>query len=163
MARKWKLKPWDELSPSGKRHRKESWKHKLPKEYDVFCMGDFPINKFAVDAARCEKEFIFPGTLYVKGDIIGLCHVTINGDCYVDGNFVLDGNITVNGNFDTIHDFNVHYELDCHHIDVTGNFTSNGLVNCTKLCVGGDAIFFDDVITYSYGDNIVRGDIILIE
>lgn len=115
-------KPWSELTEEEREAVRESWKHTLPEEFDVFCIGKLEYN-------LSDGLLNIPGHLYVRGNV----------DCFfinVDENFTVDGNtgcLDVNVGAT----FTVNGDFSCNNVDVGGDCTINGNVYSQQINVGG--------------------------
>lgn len=134
-------RPWEEMTEEERQAIRESWKHALPEEFDVFCIGD-------MIREECEGDLIIPGNFYVSGfldafnltiggslivdDSIDAGHITVqDGSCICGGN-VIAGNVSVSN----------------------GNFISNGDIDVQDINVrDGDCIIIDGIIN-SYAINV---------
>lgn len=98
-------KPWEEMTEEERQAVRESWKHTLPEEYDIFFSNNF-INPFF--------KLEVPGNVYAAG-LLDISHLTVSGDIIVDGNIDC-GDVTVKGSFI------VKGEVDCLDVDVEDLF-----------------------------------------
>lgn len=114
--------------------RQKEMRYTLPKEFDVFCIGDIVRGEF-------EGDLKIPGNLYVSGflDVFGL---TVDGSLTVD-DFIDAGNITVNGG-SCICGGNV----TAGNVSVSnGDFFSNGDIDTQDITVhNGDCIVLNGTI-----------------
>ena len=108
-----KLKPWDELSPSGKRYRKKTWEKAHFAGPDVFWDGDLDIR---------DLDIHVPGNLTVTGNI-SVRNITVDGD------FVVKGSIEL------IDDEVSGYLKDPTHINCNGSINVGGNMIIPNCCV----------------------------
>lgn len=124
-------KPWSEMTEEERQEIRESWKHTLPKKFDVFCLENLTI------PAHLE----IPGNLYVYGDL----KITNGHDIDVletlfVGHVIYSRGVTV-GN-----DFIVYCDVDCSEVKVGGNFIVYGdKVDTLAIVVNGDIIVDADI------------------
>lgn len=157
-------KPWSELTEEEREATRESWKHTLPEEFDVFCLQPL----LTTTALK------IPGNFYAQGTVD--CYdVSIDGDCIVDGiadcydisvcgdcivgrsisnsNVNAGGNLIIGGNFDgfdvTVHgDCIVHHNINSCYIDV------GGLLDCYDVDAIGHEIHAADYVCRRYEEEI---------
>lgn len=133
-------KPWEEMTEEERQAVRESWKHTLPEEYDVFCFGGMVREK-------SEGDLNIPGNLYVDGflDVFGLvvagtvivndyinaANITVQGGSCICGGDVIASNVSIsNGDFISDGDIDV--------ADITiqnGNFISDGNIDTYDITV----------------------------
>lgn len=121
-------KPWSDMTNEERQVIRESWKHKLPDEYDVFCLHHY----FSVDTH-------IPGNFYVKGGVFSDC-ISVDENLYVDGYIDCIG-MMVNG------DLIANANLECWNIIVNGDLTVEQVVDAHSVTVGGFFIC-EDISTY---------------
>lgn len=147
-------KPWSEMTEEERETIRESWKHTLPEEFDVFCIGEL---KYVF----CEETPSIPGRLYVSGYVdcydinvgedftvdgdVNCSDVDVGGDFAVDGDIDYCGDVDVGGDFtvdgDVAHcgdvavagNFTVDGDIDCGDVNISGCFTHGGKISCTSL------------------------------
>lgn len=99
MERQDQKKNWSELTEEEREVIRESWKHTLPENFDVFCIGDWDFT----------EELDIPGNLYVSGTLDEedtFLNVSVLDDLIVDG-CIQAGEVNVGGNFIVGHVFSV--------------------------------------------------------
>lgn len=111
--------PWEEMTEEERQAMRESWKYKLPEEFDVFCTKLF-------DYA---KPIHIPGNLYVLG--ADLHDVIVDGDFFCDSTNAVLGDVTVHGNFI------VNSNVECWAAYVGKDFIVHGTVDSTTIHVDG--------------------------
>lgn len=99
-------KPWSELTEEERNAIRESWKHTLPEEFDVYCLGDYEINALI----NIHGNFYCTGDIIVKG---------FGSTMYIAGDCIADGDIDVWDMFIRGSCF-VRHNIDCCTLDVGG-------------------------------------------
>lgn len=158
-------KPWDELTEEERQVIRESWKHELPEEYDVYFFNGLSI----------DEDLHIPGNLYIRGEV-NCKDITVDGDLFIDG-CIISGSIKVAGNFDCYFgyiyttlgriqvggNFTSHSIINgCGDIDVSGNFTAYKAVNCHNIVARRNLLAFDSIgcnDIFVFGNGIIHGDI----
>ncbi|MGN1301113.1 MAG: hypothetical protein ACI4U9_01070, partial [Clostridia bacterium] len=118
-------KPWSEMTEEEREAIRESWKHTLPEEFDVFCLQPLltttalkiPGNFYAQGAVDCYDVSI-DGDCIVDS-IVDCYDISVCGDCIVgvsisNSNVTVGGNLIIDGNFDGF-DVTVHGDCIVHH------------------------------------------------
>lgn len=150
-------KPWSELTEEEREAIRESWKHTLPEEFDVFCIGKL---KYSF----CKKTLKFPGRLYVRGNVdcydISVAEDFIVGDNVECGDVGVSGSITVYGNINccamsVVGDVIVDGDIDCYNISVDGDCIIRRNIDSHQINVGG---LFDCYDVQSNGKEIHAAD-----
>lgn len=124
-----KAKPWEELSEEERQKIRESWKVKLPDEFDVFCLYNLEFDS--------KEDFHVPGNVYVGGNFF-LFQKSTSCNTIIDGDFIVDGSvyafdINVSG------DFIVSDSIFAGCTKVNGNLISGGLIESLGgIHVSGD-------------------------
>lgn len=111
-------KPWSEMTEEEREAIRESWKHTLPEEFDVFCIGEL---KYSL----LDETPNIPGHLYVSGNV----------DCYdinVAEDFTVDGDVYC-AYVDVGGDFTVNGNINCADVYISGYFNHGGKICCTSL------------------------------
>ena len=84
------MKPWTELSPSGRRYRIKSWENEALSGIDVFCKGNIDMPS---------EDLVVSGDLHVNGNLI--CQsLHVHGSLYVSNVIKTHGQISVDGDLD---------------------------------------------------------------
>ena len=136
-------KPWEEMTEEERQVVRESWKHTLPDEFDVFCIGDMV-------REESEGDLNIPGNLYVSGsldvfnlivggsvivdDSIDAGHISVlEGSC-ICGENVIAGNVSVSNG-----DFISNGDIDVQDIIVRDGdcIVHNGFINSYTIRVEG--------------------------
>ena len=152
-------KNWDELTEEERDVIRESWKHILPENFDVFCIGDWvfteeldiPGNLYVSGYLDEEKAFMDISVLFdlivdgfiqasevnvggnfIVGSVDPVDGLSVGGDCIVEDGFDSgDGYVIVEGNF-FIGD-----DIWCGNVSVGKNFIVNGNVDSLSIDVKG--------------------------
>lgn len=123
-------KPWSELTEEERQEIRDSWKHTLPEEYDVFCIGDFTVS----------EDLTIPGNLYVGGNLDSHGHninvaksLTVKLEVYTH-------NVTVGNNLI------VYGDVECFNVRVGGNFIVYAdNIETLNIIVNGDVIVYGEI------------------
>ena len=142
-------KPWEEMTEEERQVVRESWKHTLPEEFDVFCIGD-------MIREECEGDLKVPGNLYISGfldafhlivggslivnDSIDSGNITVKGGSFICGGNIVAGDISVSNG-----DFISNGDIDVQDITVRdGNcIVLNGSINSYTINIDGTLDYYD--------------------
>ena len=118
-------KPWEEMTEEERQVIRESWKHTLPEEYDVFCIGVMDV----------ESDLNIPGNLYACG-FLKVSYLVVGGAAIFAG-YVDTADITVQGGpcicSGSVNALNVSVS--------NGDFISDGSIDVADITVqNGDCI-----------------------
>ena len=118
-------KSWADMSEDERQAVKESWKVKLPDEFDVFCEGNM----------RLDQNTFIPGNMYVHGNILA-CNIGVAEHLYVTGNVYCNdisasAGITIKGN------------VDCYDIFLNGDLAISGNIDCFNIFATHSEISID--------------------